>query len=47
MQVFEDTNNPPVPILPLPFKGEQWEFDVNITDAELEGLKDDQGVLQF
>ena len=24
-QVFEDTNNPPIPILPMPFKGDQEE----------------------
>ena len=46
-QVFEDTNYPPIPILPIPFEGDQEEFDVDITPAELEELKDDQGVIRF
>ena len=46
-QVFEDTENPPAPIEPLPYEGDQEEFDVNITDAELEQLKDSNGVLRF
>ena len=44
-QDFENTEHPPIPILPLPFEGDKEEFDVNITDAELEGLKDSNGVL--
>ena len=46
-QVFEDTEHPPIPILPIPFEGDQEEFDVDITPAELEELKDDQGVIRF
>ena len=44
-QVFEDTEYPPIPILPIPFEGDQEEFDVDITAAELEELKDEQGVI--
>ena len=46
-QVFEDTNYPPIPILPIPFEGDQEEFDVDITPEELDQLKDDQGVIRF
>ena len=46
-QVFEDTNYPPIPILPIPFEGDQEEFDVDITPEELDQLKDDQGVIWF
>ena len=43
-QVFEDTNYPPIPILPIPFEGDQEEFDVDIPPVELEELKDDDEV---
>ena len=46
-QVFEETEHPPVPILPMPFEGDEAEFDVDITAAELEELKDDQGAIRF
>ena len=45
--MFEDTEYPPIPILPIPFEGDQEEFDVDITAAELEELKDEQGVIRF
>ena len=45
--MFEDTEHPPIPILSPPFKGDWEEFDVNIMDTELEGLKDSNGVLWF
>ena len=44
-QVFEDTNNPPIPISPFPFEGDQEEFNIDITYTELEGLKDSNGIL--
>ena len=46
-QVFEDTNHPPIPILPVPFEGDQEYFDVGITPKELEQLKDNEGVIPF
>ena len=46
-KVFAETEHPPIPILPIPFEGDQEEFDVDITAEELEDLKDDQGVIQF
>ena len=45
--VFAETEHPSIPILPIPFEGDQEEFDVNITPEELEELKDDQGDIRF
>ena len=43
--VFAKTEPPPIPILLIPFGGDQEEFNVDITPEELEKLKDDQGVI--
>ena len=45
IQVFEDTEHSPVPTLPIPFEGEQEEFDADITPEELDQLKDEQGII--
>ena len=42
-RLFEETEHPLIPILPIPVEGDQEEFGVDITHEELEELKDDQG----
>ena len=44
---IQKIEHPPIPILLIPFRGDQEEFDVDITAEELENLKDDQAVIQF
>ena len=45
--VFEKTEYLPIPILPIPFGGDQDDHNVDITPQELEDLKDDQDVIWF
>ena len=47
IRVFTKTEHPPITILPIPFEGDQEEFDVDITPEELEELKEPQGVIRF
>ena len=39
-RVFEETENLPIPTLPISFGGDQEDFDVDITPEELEDLKE-------
>ena len=44
-QLFKEIEHQPIPILPIAFEGGEEELDVDITAAESEELKDDQGVI--
>ena len=47
-EIFQDTNNPEVPdMAPIPFTGEREEFDVDITEEEINSMKDSNGTIQF
>ena len=44
-RVLDEAVNPPIPIQPVPFEGDEEEFGVDITPEELDQLKDEQGVI--
>ena len=44
-RLLDETENPPIPIQPVPFEGDEEEFGVDITPEELDQLKDEQGVI--
>ena len=47
-EIFQDTNNPEVPdMAPIPFTGEREEFDVDITEEEINSMKDSNGTIRF
>ena len=40
-EIFEERNHPTIPdMTPIPFAGEREEFDVNITQEEINTMKD-------
>ena len=41
-RVLDEAVNPPIPIQPVPFEGDEEEFGVDITPAELKAQKDEQ-----
>ena len=44
-RILDEAENPPIPIQPVPFEDDEEEFGVDITPAELDLLKDEQGVI--
>ena len=47
-EIFEETNHPTLPdMTPIPFTGEREEFDVNITEGEMNNMKDSNGTIRF
>ena len=47
-EIFKDTNHPEIPdMTPIPFTGEREEFDVDITEEEINNMNDSNGTIRF